>query len=118
MKNPTFEGVLEAILRAMEAEPQLEMKELIEKQAEALELDDELRSKIEDAFHCIDVMEEKHASLQAAKEQGLSRGEWLQNDIAQTAAKHGLSEEQTENFIKALDEEVTNMSNEEYTKED
>lgn len=97
-----FDVIFKQILDLVEANPEIEIEDLIEQKKEDLGIDDELMSQIIVAFQCADKFDEKFQSLQQAKANGTSRTEWLLGDIKETTAKNGLSDEQTEELISSL----------------
>ena len=68
----------------------------------AVNLTSEQKEKIKKAFHTIDAIEANAKSLRAAKEEGISRKNWLAGEIMATAKAKNLSEEQTEKTFAEL----------------
>lgn len=68
----------------------------------ALNLTDEQKERILKAFQTIDAIEANAKSLRAAKEEGMSRKNWLAQEILTTAKDKNLSEKQTEKTFTEL----------------
>lgn len=67
-----------------------------------LDLTDEQKERIQKAFQTLEVIEANAKSLRAAKEEGISRKNWLAREIMATAKAKNLSEEQTEETFAEL----------------
>ena len=67
-----------------------------------LNLTDEQKERIEKSFQTLDAIEANAKSLRKAKEEGISRKNWLAREIMATAKDKNLSEEQTEEAFAEL----------------
>lgn len=67
-----------------------------------LNLTTEQKERIQKAFQTLDAIEANARSLRAAKEEGISRKNWLAQEILTTAKAKNLSEEQTEKTFAEL----------------
>lgn len=67
-----------------------------------LNLTAEQNERIQKAFQTIDAIEANARSLRAAKEEGISRKNWLAQEILTTAKAKNLNEEQTERTFAEL----------------
>lgn len=67
-----------------------------------LNLAAEQKERIQKAFQTVDAIEVNARSLRAAKEEGISRKNWLAQEILTTAKAKNLSEEQTEETFAEL----------------
>ena len=67
-----------------------------------LNLTTEQKERIQKAFQTLDAIEANARSLRAAKEEGISRKNWLAQEILTTAKAKNLSEEQTEETFAEL----------------
>lgn len=67
-----------------------------------LNLTVEQKERIQKAFQTLDTIEANAKSLRAAKEEGISRKNWLAQEILNTAKAKNLSEEQTERTFSEL----------------
>ena len=68
----------------------------------AINLTAEQKERIQKAFQTIDAIEANAKSLRAAKEEGISRKNWLAGEIMATAKAKNLSEDQTEKTFADL----------------
>ena len=68
----------------------------------AVNLTAEQKERIQKAFQTLDAIESNAKSLRAAKEEGVSRKNWLAQEILTTAKAKNLSEEQTESTFSEL----------------
>lgn len=68
----------------------------------ALHLTSDQKERIQQAFRTLDAIEANAKSLRAAKEEGISRKNWLAQEILNTAKAKNLSEEQTERTFSEL----------------
>ena len=83
----------------------------------AVNLTSEQKAKIKKAFHTIDAIEANAKSLRAAKEEGISRKNWLAQEILTTAKDKNLSEEQTEKTFSELGKAFAKTANNINTKD-
>lgn len=67
-----------------------------------INLTSEQKERILQAFQTLDAIEANAKSLRAAKEEGISRKNWLAREIMTTAKAKNLSEEQTERTFAEL----------------
>lgn len=67
-----------------------------------LNLTAEQKEKVQKAFQTLDAIEANAQSLRDAKEEGISRKNWLAQEILTTAKAKNLSEEQTEETFAEL----------------
>ncbi len=65
-------------------------------------LSPEQKERIQKAFQTLDAIEANAKSLREAKEEGLSRKNWLAKQILTVAEEKGLSEKQTEETFTEL----------------
>lgn len=75
-----------------------------------LNLTAEQKERIQKAFQTIDAIEANAKSLKSAKEEGISRKNWLAQEILTTAKAKNLSEEQTEETFKELGKAIVNAA--------
>lgn len=76
-----------------------------------LNLTAEQKERIQKAFQTLDAIEAKAQSLRAAKEEGMSRKNWIAQEILTTAKNKNLSEEQTEKTFAELGKAFAKTSN-------
>lgn len=77
----------------------------------AVNLTAEQKERILKAFQTIDAIEANAKSLRAAKEEGISRKNWLAQEILTTARAKNLSEEQTEKTFAELGKAFAKTAN-------
>lgn len=82
----------------------------------AFNLTSDQKERIQKAFKTLDAIEANAKSLRAAKEEGISRKNWLAQEILTTAKDKNLNEEQTEKtfaeFGKAFAKTANNINTE------
>lgn len=78
---------------------------------ETLNLTAEQKERILKAFQTIDAIEANAKSLRAAKEEGISRKNWLAQEILTTAKAKNLSEEQTDKTFAELGKAFAKTAN-------
>ena len=74
----------------------------LEEALKILDLTAEQKERILQSFQTLDAIEANAKSLRAAKEEGISRKNWLAREIMATAKAKNLSEEQTEKTFAEL----------------
>lgn len=74
-------------------------------------LSPEQKERIQKAFHTLDKIEANAKSLREAKEEGISRKNWLAQQILTTAKDKNLSEKQTEETFAELGKAFAQTAN-------
>lgn len=77
----------------------------------AVNLTSDQKERIQKAFQTLDAIEANAKSLRAAKEEGISRKNWLAQEILTTAKDKNLSEEQTEKTFSELGKAFAKTAN-------
>lgn len=77
----------------------------------AVNLTSDQKERIQKAFQTLDAIEANAKSLRSAKEEGISRKNWLAQEILTTAKDKNLSEEQTEKTFAELSNAFAKSAN-------
>ena len=82
----------------------------LEDALKVLNLTPEQKTRIQKAFQTLDSIEANAKSLREAKEEGISRKNWLAQQIMNTAKAKKMSEKQTENAFAELSNTIAKIS--------
>ena len=77
----TFETIIKQLLEEYEANPSMDVEEMLEKKLSTMGASPECINEMEEAFSAIDSFADKMNSLQNAKNEGKTRREWLMEQI-------------------------------------
>jgi len=88
----TFEGILSSLLDGYEKSESKDIDALLKEKSEELELTEKSIALVKDASEYIDKFAEKTASLEAARDEGISMKRWLTEDLDNSMAE--LSDEE------------------------
>ena len=111
----TFEDILSSLLDGYEKSESKDMVALLREKSEELELTEKSIALVKDASEYIDKFAEKTASLEAAREEGISMKRWLTEDLDNSMAELS-DDEKTEIFeglAKNNDVFITEITEEE-----
>ncbi len=113
----SFDEILEAMMEAYEKNPTITQEELIKQAIPEADAED-LQKAVEEATEAGEYLEQFHEAtleLEAAKEEGYSRAQWMQGQIK--AMTPDWKEEERVGFAEAinqaLEEHITNTISEE-----
>jgi len=110
----TFEGILSSLLDSYEKSESKDIDSLLKEKSEEFGLTEESKSLVKKASEYIDKFAEKTASLESAREDGISMKRWLTEDLDNSMAvlsddeKSEIFEELTngkDDFIHKITEE-------------
>lgn len=90
--NDTFSLILKAYQKTGSLDEALKV----------INLTSEQKERIQKAFQTLDAIEAKAKSLRVAKEEGMSRKNWIAQEILTIAKDKNLSEKQTEEIFAEL----------------
>lgn len=79
--NETFEDILTSTLEVLEQNPDMDINKLVDIQAKKYEMSDEAKVTIDDTFTCLDKFAELEQSLADARKDGLTRDQWLVQQV-------------------------------------
>lgn len=79
--NETFEDILTSTLEVLEQNPDMNINKLVDVQAEKYGMSDEAKVTINDTFACLDKFAELGHSIADARKEGLTRDQWLVQEI-------------------------------------
>lgn len=93
----TFEDILASLLDSYEKSESKDIDALLREKSEELGLTEESKALVKNASEYIDKFTEKTASLEAAREEGISMKRWLTEDLDNSMAELS-DDEKTEIF--------------------
>lgn len=79
--NETFEDILTSTLEVLEQNPDIDINKLVDVQTEKYKTSEEAKATIDDTFACLDKFTELGHSLADARKEGLTRDQWLVQEI-------------------------------------
>ncbi len=79
--NETFEDILTSTLEVLEQNPDMDINKLVDVQAEKYGMSEEVKVTIDDTFACLDKFAELGQSLADARKDGLTREQWLVQQV-------------------------------------
>ena len=79
----TFDDILTSTLEELEKNPDMSIEELMNSQTRKYNVSEEAKESLAETFACLDKFAEKSKSLTEARKAGLTRGQWMVNEIAQ-----------------------------------
>lgn len=79
--NETFEDILTSTLEVLEQNPDMDINKLVDVQAEKFEMSEEAKVHLDDTFACLDKFTELGQSLADARKKGMTRDQWLVQEI-------------------------------------
>lgn len=79
--NETFEDILTSTLEVLEQNPDMDINKLVDVQTKKYKTSEEAKATIEDTFACLDKFTESGHSLADARKKGLTRDQWLVQEI-------------------------------------
>lgn len=79
--NETFEDILTSTLEVLEQNPDMDINKLVDVQTKKYKTSEEAKATIEDTFACLDKFTELGHSLADARKEGLTRDQWLVQEI-------------------------------------
>lgn len=84
-----YKRILELLLIEIEQHPEESVESVLDKLAASngWSLSDEAKKKAKESFAFLDLMDEKRVDLSKAKDEGMTRHEWLQRSIDGSIAK-------------------------------
>ncbi len=103
----TFDDILTSVLKSVEDNPSANVEEVIAAKMAEMGLSDEGEKLLAETNAHLDSFEEAYQSLKAAKKQGETRTQWLQEEIYKIGQKNHLTEEQTEQLIQDIATQAT-----------
>ena len=111
----TFESILSSLLDGYEKSESKDINALLEEKSEELGLTEESKALVKNASEYIDKFAEKTASLEAAREEGISKKRWLTEDLDNSMVELSDSEktEIFEGLAKKNDEFLNQTTGEE-----
>lgn len=105
----TFESILSSLLDSYEKGGGQDIQALLSEKCEELGLTEESMKLVKDASEYIDKFAEKAASLEAARDEGISMKRWLTEDLENSMKK--LSDEEKVEIFEALSEKQNEIIN-------
>ena len=95
----SFDSILASILKSIEDNPSSNVDEVIAAKMSELGLSEEGQTTLAETNACLEAYHEMYSNLQAAKAEGATRNQWVQEELLQIANKHNLSDEQAEQLV-------------------
>ena len=83
----TFDDILTSTLEELEKNPDMSIEELMNSQTRKYNVSEEAKESLAETFACLDKFAEKSESLTEARKAGLTRGQWMVNEIEQMTAQ-------------------------------
>lgn len=98
----TFDEILKSILKTVEDNPTANIDGLLAAKMTELGISAENKKLQQETSRYIDAFDEMNKKLQEAKDQGVTRKQWIQDEIIAIADKHQLNDEQKEQLFNSL----------------
>ncbi len=98
----TFDEILNSILKSIEDNPSIDVDEVIAQKMSEMGISDESKKTLSETNSYLEAYDEMYAKLQAAKAEGDTRREWVQEELLSIADRHHLSEEQKEKLFSDI----------------
>lgn len=111
----TFEKILSSLLDSYEKGEGQDIDALLSEKSEELGLTEENLKLVKEASEYLDKFADKAASLEAAREEGISRKRWLTEDLEESMKE--ISDEEKAEVFESLSKNLEEMVNKEAEEE-
>lgn len=102
----TLQDIFGMMLKKYEDNPNLTIEEIVEKMRDNQEINPDTYENIVEALATLDEFDEKSRQLASAKEEGLSRQDWLQEELTEATKPLG---DKGNQFIRKLTKGLKNL---------
>lgn len=111
-----FEEILTSMLEQWDENPDQDVNVLIEKECEKMGVSENGKALLSETNEYIESFAANMASLQAAKEKGVSRRQWLLTELDRVL--EGRDEAEKAKIVSAISDTIEKVNEETLTKED